>query len=200
MSSLIKSAVEISHQLLATAIHEGDTVLDATAGRGRDTCFLAQLVGEKGTVWAFDIQIEACRSTAHALVQAGLVSRVHLICDDHANLAAYAIPSITAAIFNLGWLPGSDRSIVSGAGTIKALQSALLMLKEGGILVVVAYIGHSEGADEYSALLRWITSLPKSEARCLQISFPAHEQAPIVLLIEKTLTTGNLRAQPALHK
>lgn len=185
MSSLIPRAVEISHRLLALSIQKGDTVIDGTAGKGRDTCFLAELVGEKGQVWAFDIQEEACRATEAALTDAGLMARTRIICDDHANIAAHDIPSASAAIFNLGWLPGSDHAVVSGASTVAALKSTLIKLKEGGVLVVLAYPGHTKGAAECAAVLNWISSLPESKARCLKINFPAHKQAPVVLLIEK---------------
>jgi precorrin-6B methylase 2 len=185
MSSLILRATEISHRLLALAAHEGDTVIDGTAGKGRDTCFLADLVGQSGQVWAFDVQQEACRATQAALKERNLLGRVHIICDDHANIAAYDIPPAGAAIFNLGWLPGSDHAVVSGADTVTALRATLAKLKEGGALVVVAYPGHVEGAREYANLLGWLSSLPEKQARSLQINFPANKQAPAVLLIEK---------------
>lgn len=185
MSGLIPRAVEISHRLLKMAVKEGDTVIDGTAGKGRDTCFLAGLVGETGLVWAFDIQEEACRATTVALTDAGLLARAHVICDDHAHIAAYDISPAAAAIFNLGWLPGSDHAVVSGEGTLVALRAALAKLREGGALIVVAYPGHTEGAEEYAIVKKWISLLPEKEARSLQISYPAHVQAPIILLIEK---------------
>ncbi|MCL1974701.1 MAG: methyltransferase domain-containing protein [Firmicutes bacterium] len=185
MNGLIQTAVTISHRLLALSVQKGDTVIDATAGKGRDTCFLAELVGETGQVWAFDIQEEACNYTRAALVKAGYTARVQVFCDDHANLAAYNIAPAAAAIFNLGWLPGSDHTVVSGAGIVSAMKAVLDKLKIGGVLIAVAYPGHSRGATEYDTVLKWISSLPQKQARCLQISFPAHVRAPLVLLIEK---------------
>ncbi len=41
------------------AAGEGDIVIDATMGNGHDTQFLAELVGENGHVYAFDIQESA---------------------------------------------------------------------------------------------------------------------------------------------
>jgi len=185
MSSLIPRATEISHRLLALAVQEGDTVIDATAGQGRDACFLAALVGESGRVWAFDVQEEACRATRAALAELGFLPRARVIRADHAGLAAYDIEPAAAAIFNLGWLPGSDHTMVSGANTAAALQAALHKLKIGGALVVVAYPGHEAGATEYAAVQNWLQSLPKKQARAMQITFPLNEQAPVVLLIEK---------------
>ncbi|MCL1816884.1 MAG: methyltransferase domain-containing protein [Clostridiales bacterium] len=185
MSSLILRATEISHRLLDAAVSKGDIVLDATAGNGHDTCYLAELVGDAGQVWAFDIQKAACRATAQALTQRGLLARARIICDDHANIAAYHIPPLACAIFNLGWLPGSDHSVVSGTSTVIALQAAFNIIKPGGVIVVVSYPGHEKGAWEYLAVQNWLSSFSDKEARSLKISYPAHEQAPVVLFIEK---------------
>lgn len=52
----------------------GDTVIDATAGNGHDTVFLAQLVGRQGRVWAFDVQSSALAFNA------GKTSTTRFIC------------------------------------------------------------------------------------------------------------------------
>ena len=46
------------YRLLAhsqTAV-KGDYAVDATLGNGHDTCFLAEIVGDSGKVFGFDIQ------------------------------------------------------------------------------------------------------------------------------------------------
>ena len=53
--------------LLSETIVPGETVVDATAGNGNDTLFLAEYVGENGHVFAFDIQQAALESTAQRL-------------------------------------------------------------------------------------------------------------------------------------
>ena len=45
----------------------GDAVVDATAGNGSDTLFLARTVGSGGIVYAFDIQAEALENTRRRL-------------------------------------------------------------------------------------------------------------------------------------
>ncbi len=45
----------------------GDCVVDATAGNGSDTLFLAQSVGPRGRVFAFDVQAEALENTRRRL-------------------------------------------------------------------------------------------------------------------------------------
>lgn len=58
--------------LLQENIEKGDTVVDATMGKGHDTLFLARLVGEQGQVIAFDIQKSALDHTAKRLQEAGI--------------------------------------------------------------------------------------------------------------------------------
>jgi len=186
MNSLIPRATEMSHLLLALAAGPGDTVIDATAGWGRDTCFLAALVGETGQVWSFDIQEQACLATEEALTAQGLSAQTRVICDDHAHIAAYDIPPAQAAVFNLGWLPGGDHRVVSGgAALIQAMEAVLDKMKSGAVIVVVAYPGHEAGAEESAALMKWLAKLPAARAQTMQITFPSRELAPQVIVIEK---------------
>ena len=53
------NALTLVHKNIAENVREGDTCIDATAGRGYDTAFLCELVGDKGRVIAFDIQQSA---------------------------------------------------------------------------------------------------------------------------------------------
>ena len=65
------------HTLLQRAITPGDVVIDATAGNGRDTVFLAGRVCPTGTVYAFDIQEPAFPATGSATTN--LSSRVPVV-------------------------------------------------------------------------------------------------------------------------
>ena len=46
----------LEKQFLSSHIKEGITAVDFTMGNGHDTEFLSKTVGEKGRVFAFDIQ------------------------------------------------------------------------------------------------------------------------------------------------
>ena len=82
---MLKTALHFSHQLLRECVQPGDIVVDATMGNGHDTLFLAELVGEKGQVHAFDIQQQALEQTTKRLNEANLTSRVacHLVGHEH---------------------------------------------------------------------------------------------------------------------
>lgn len=80
---------DINKFYLENIINEGDIVIDATMGNGYDTRYLAEKVGEKGFVYAFDIQEEAIKSTRKKLEKEGYTDRVVLIFDGHENESIY---------------------------------------------------------------------------------------------------------------
>jgi len=182
----VDSATQIAHLLLSLFVKEGDAVIDATAGNGRDTCFLADLVGEKGSVWAFDIQEEACARTKALLEEEGLISRVNIRCLSHDSLAKNVSKNPKAVLFNLGYLPGGDHSIrTKGETTLQAVQAASEILAKEGIIVVVAYIGHEGGYEEALLVEEFIHRLPPKDWRTLKISFPNKNQSPLVLAAQR---------------
>ena len=75
---VLKNSLGQSHDIIKKVVAEGDIVIDATAGNGHDTVMLASLVGEKGKVYAFDIQEVAIRNTENRLKEKGLSDRVCL--------------------------------------------------------------------------------------------------------------------------
>lgn len=185
-SLIIDSATEIAHHLLSCLVQEGDAVIDATAGNGKDTCFLAGLVGEKGEVWAFDIQEEACAKTKSLLEKEGLISRVHILCLSHDALAKNISKKPKAVLFNLGYLPGGNHSIRTvEETTLQALQAASEILAEDGMIVVVAYIGHEGGYEEALSVEKFIHKLPPNDWRTLKITFPNKNQSPLVLAAQR---------------
>lgn len=157
--------VKQAHNKVAEYLHEGDVVVDATMGNGFDTLFLAEAVGELGKVYAFDIQKNAITSTRIRLNQANVLQRVCLIHDSHANLAIHLknenIDSIQCAMFNLGYLPGSDKvKKTSPESTIKSLETVIKLLSKHGVISVLAYTGHPGGREEAESVKGWAKSLP----------------------------------------
>ncbi|HHX51249.1 MAG TPA: methyltransferase domain-containing protein, partial [Clostridia bacterium] len=116
-------AVSIAHQWVAQVLKPGMIAVDATAGNGRDTLFLARLVGKTGKIYAFDIQEEALRKTRLLLETHGAFAQVRLIKDSHENLGTYIDEPVTVIMFNLGYLPGGNKKIVTRPETtLGALQ------------------------------------------------------------------------------
>ena len=129
------NATELVHSIINGRIGAGAFCIDATAGRGRDTAYLCELVGPCGRVIAFDIQQEAVDSTNALLAARGLRAEVHL--DSHSNMANYAEPeTVDCIVFNLGWLPGGDHRIFTHADTsFAAISAGLELLKKGGLFL-----------------------------------------------------------------
>lgn len=190
---MLLSAQKQSHELLKEIVAHGDLVIDATAGKGHDTLLLAQLVGQDGLVYAFDIQAEAITASQKLLESHQLSSRVRLIEDSHSHLKNYlkADATVSAAIFNLGYLPGSDKTIITQASsTIAAIQDIQDLLKEKGRIVIVAYHGHAGGPEEHQALLTYLQSLEQSKWTVLQYQFINQKNnPPICYCIERKVST-----------
>lgn len=143
------SAVEWARSFVAPALKEGSVAVDATAGKGHDTLFLARSVGPTGKVYAFDIQEPALEKTAEKLQSAGVADRVALLKENHSRMKEYIPVSPDAVMFNLGYLPGSDRSVVTGpANTVAAMEAALEILSSRGRMSVIVYTGHPGAAAE----------------------------------------------------
>ena len=98
-------------QFISAHIKEGGTVVDFTMGNGHDTAWLAEAVGPAGRVYAFDIQEEALISTEKFLKENGAPENYTLICASHHRVKEFVKEPIKAGMFNLGYLPGGDKSI-----------------------------------------------------------------------------------------
>ena len=116
INSGLRGAVALSQFFLRERVRAGDRVVDATCGNGRDAVLLAQLVGQAGRVWAFDVQETALAATRAALSEAGCLEQVELIAAGHERLAEFVLVPLRAAVFNLGYLPGADREVVTAGG------------------------------------------------------------------------------------
>jgi hypothetical protein len=146
----------------------GDTVVDATAGNGHDTVFLARLAAPGGLVHGFDVQSRAIERTRERLIEHGLESMSRLYIEGHEKAATIlqraGVRSIRAAMFNLGYLPGSDKSHVTAAdSTCRALAGLMPMIEPGGLITVVLYRAHPGGREEADAVVEWARNAAPDE-------------------------------------
>lgn len=149
--------------LLRRFVQPGNRGIDATCGNGKDTLLLAELVGETGHVWAFDIQQEALDRTAQRLTEQQLQPRVTLLHTGHERMLELVDAPIQVIIFNLGWLPGASHEIAtSTATTLIALEASLQVLAPAGLLLITCYPGHAGGDQESTAVQDWAAGLPAS--------------------------------------
>ena len=175
------------HHILSNHLKEGDRAIDATAGNGYDTLFLAGQVGSSGMVIAIDIQDCAVQSTRERLESAGLIDRVRLETEDHAvalkKLIVVDHEKVAAITFNLGYLPGSDKSIQTRAeSTEAALAASIQLLVPGGCLCVTAYRGHSGGISEAETVEVFMRKY-QTEGHAVDCYEPESSNSPPVLWV-----------------
>jgi len=152
-----KEVIKQAHEFLAEIVRHGDIVVDATMGNGHDTAFLAGLGAE---VWAFDVQQQALEKTRERLLANSLQAK--LILDGHENVDQYVSSKIKGAIFNLGYLPGSDKSVITRAETtLVALDKISKMLAENGRIAIVVYPKHAGGQEEAEKVFEWVDKAKK---------------------------------------
>ena len=182
------SVLSFAHQLVKQHVCPGDTVIDATVGNGVDTLFLAELTGKNGTVYGFDIQERALRQTAARLLpKKDNIARVHLLHRSHAEMLD-AIPSaehgrIAAVMFNLGYLPHADETVITRPeSTIPALEASVMLLKKTGVITVVLYPGHAGGQEECETVCRWAEHLDEKNFHVLCYRFINRKNRPPFLL------------------
>ncbi|SIO11142.1 class I SAM-dependent methyltransferase [Halodesulfovibrio marinisediminis] len=164
-------------------------VVDGTVGNGHDTLFLAKLVGEKGQVYGFDVQESGLTNAQERLEKADIAERVTLFHAGHETVAEN-LPdgtAVTGAMYNLGYLPGSDHAVITRAKTtIASLEALLPVLTSNGVVTVHIYTGHEGGTAEGDAIQAWAATLPWKEFRVGRYDFPNKElNKEHLLIIEK---------------
>jgi len=184
---VLRNARHLAADYMARIIRPGDSVVDATMGNGKDTLFLAELVGESGHVYAFDVQQEAVARTRERVEAAGFEGRTTLILAGHETMAQHVPQGVSAVMFNLGWLPGAQHIVTTKTETtLVAVEAALSLIAPGGVVTVCIYPGHEEGTRELHALLDYAGRLSVRTYNVLHHHFlNAAQGTPQLILIQK---------------
>ncbi len=182
-----------AHTVIQQHLRGGGIAVDATTGNGHDTLFLAEQVGVTGKVFGFDIQQQAIESTQTRLATAN-ITNTQLFHSSHDKLEQ-CIPTefhgkINAIMFNLGYLPGSDKSIITQTkSSLLAVQQSLSLLDNSGIITIAAYPGHSGGDKETDAIKQWSEQLEKTKYTVNTAFSSDKETAPRLYIIQKITPT-----------
>lgn len=178
----MKRPLEMAHDFLAQVITPEDIVVDTTMGNGHDTLFLAKLAKQ---VYAFDIQEQALEKTSQRLQEAGLTN-ADLILQGHETVDQF-VTEVKAAIFNLGYLPSADKSIITQPQTtLEALEKLCQMLIKGGRIAIMIYYGHEGGDIERDAVLDFVSQLPQQEyTATIYRTLNQINNPPFLVMIEK---------------
>ena len=186
------SAVQWLHLFLQTRLPKGAIAIDATAGNGHDSLFLSQFTSEQnGHLYLIDIQSDALDASRALLLEHQVAPETcSFLHASHADLTNLIPTShhgfIDAILFNLGYRPGHSKTLTTRCdSTLLALQASLPLLKRGGILSIIAYPGHPEGAKERELIEPWLRGLP-SNFTVQQITSLNRINPPPVLWIVQT--------------
>ena len=182
---------DIAQQWLKETLTAGDIAIDATLGNGYDALFLARQVGATGHLYGFDVQEQAIIESKKLLADEPCSSSFFLKGHEHmaTTLPANCLGRVKGIMFNLGWLPNSDKSVITqSVTTIKALAQSICLLAPGGRLTVMVYPGHKGGDSEAEEVMHWL------EQQCFEhkhmfsfdkVEVQGRPKAPILLKIEK---------------
>jgi len=181
-----------AHNIIQKYLAAGDYAIDATVGNGHDTLFLSKQTGLNGRVFGFDIQQQALDLTLLKLESKQLIN-TELFHVNHSKMEQH-IPTqyhrkIKVIMFNLGYLPGSDKSVITRAdSTLLALNQSITLLAPSGIITITAYPGHQGGAEETRQIMQWCNCLPTEQYTFQTIYSSDKKTAPILLIIQKVVT------------
>ena len=177
--------LQLHKYFILNHLREGDVAVDFTMGNGYDTEFLCRTVGERGHVYAFDVQEQAVASTTARLAEVGCPQNYTLIHDSHHNVKNYVKGPIKAGMFNLGYLPGGDKSITTmRETTMPAIEAALDLLGPKSILSVAIYPGHEEGDAEGKMVSEYLSTLDRFRVSVAQIKIINSPTSPYFMVVE----------------
>lgn len=179
--NILSRTTELAKAICEKYAGKEKIAVDATCGNGHDTVWLAERFGR---VYAFDIQEKAAEATRQLVKSRGF-QNVKVINDSHEKMAEYVHEKVKLVMFNLGYLPGGDKEIVTEtASTLKAIEAALSLLEKDGLVCITMYPGHPQGAREKAALIRMAAGLDKSQYHCVRTDMVNQsEGAPEILFI-----------------
>ena len=113
-------------------------------------------------------------NTEQKLTELNLLPQTTLFPLGHEHLHAVLDEEteITAAIFNLGYLPKSNKEIITKPTTTKqALDGLLPHLVKGSRIILVVYYGHEGGSEELDLVTNYTQALPQDVYSVLRYEF-----------------------------
>jgi SAM-dependent methyltransferase len=189
---LYRSHIDLAHHYWSLLVKDGDIVIDATCGNGWDSLILAKL--NPKILYSIDLQEQAIekaqvRLSAHLSAQA--YEKVQWIHGSHVRFPEEILPgTVKLIVYNLGYLPGGDKSITTlTETTMQSLENGKNLLACGGVISVTCYPGHSEGEREEQAATAFAKSLDPREWSCCYHQWLNRDRCPSLLLIQKISKT-----------
>lgn len=174
--------LKLGHSIWSEHLKEGSRAIDATCGNGHDTLFLAKQ--NLSHLYVFDIQEKALLTTQERVGKRKNIS-YHLGCH---SLFEGITPPVDLIVYNLGYLPGGDKSLTTQVETtLQSVQKGLSLLSPRGLMSLTLYPGHPEGKREEEALLDLTSAFSPKKFQVSHHRLLNRSNAPSLLLIQKTI-------------
>ncbi|ONK67345.1 uncharacterized protein A4U43_C06F19210 [Asparagus officinalis] len=189
-----RKATEVAHSVWKNIVRKGHTVIDATCGNGYDTLALLKMVADdsgRGCVYGMDIQSTALESTSFLLEGSAdenerKLVKLSLVCHSKMEDVVPKGTPVRLVAFNLGYLPGGDKSIITRSPTtLMALQAASRLLDSGGLISTVVYVGHPGGRDELETVQSFASSLPMESWASCKFEMINRPTCPVLVFLLK---------------
>lgn len=178
--------LDVEKSFLLPHIKKGGVAADFTMGNGHDTLWLSREMGTDGTVYAFDIQPQALKNTRALLQKENALENYTLILDSHHKAAEYITEKICVGMFNLGFLPGGDKSITTMRDTtLAAIRAAVSLLAPDGALLIAVYPGHEEGHIEGELIEKELATYDRRELCASKFKIVNSPTSPFFFLVER---------------
>lgn len=191
---LFQSHLDLAHNYWSKVVKTGDTVIDATCGNGHDTLILAKLAlnDEKGELIAIDVQPQAIESTKTRLateLPELILGRIRFVAGCHSQFPGdIEKESVALIVYNLGYLPGGDKTVTTTCpNTLQSLEAALPLIGIGGMISITCYPGHSEGKREEEMLIEFSRTLDPRLWSCCLHSWINRQASPSLLVCQKKM-------------
>ena len=90
-----------------------------------------------------------------------------------------------AGMFNLGWLPGGDKSITTlRETTLPAIRDAISLMDRDAILNIAVYPGHAEGDAEGQMILDYLSSISRHRVCATLVKIVNSPSSPFFIVVE----------------
>lgn len=181
----MKEHIILAHQLWKKVLLQNDNVIDATCGNGHDTYFLSTIT--KGKIFAIDIQKKAIENTKKLLEEKNKTyfsKKIFLFNRSHKDFS-FIKEEIKLIVYNLGYLPGADKSITTKAkDTLISIKNGISLIKKG-FLSIMCYPGHAEGKKEEKEIISFLSTLNSNKFKILFHKWINKKNFPSFIWIEK---------------
>lgn len=189
---LFNTPIDLAHSFWEKILDNGDIVIDATCGNGKDSLKLSLLLQKKinTSLFCLDIQEIAIAKTKKLIEEKNpeFIPNTHFFLGSHEEIEKITTEKCKLIVYNLGYLPSGDKSVTTvTSSTLKSISQALNMLVNGGVISITCYPGHEEGKKEKIALYSLLSSLDAKNWSVASIDWENRNEAPSLLLVQKNL-------------